>query len=220
VKKAMKTLTRSMKISGGFLAALCLAIGAGADEKPNPYAKPDESWISLSGTVRGVTADQFTLDYGDGWITVEMDDGDRDADGYALLNGDKVVVNGMVDDDFFQTTTIEARSVYVEKLGTWFYASAADEEEPDFLHATPVVLSAVTVQGTVTSVTPDAKEFTVDTGLRQLTVSVEGMAYDPLDDDGYQKIRTGDVVRVHGQMDRKLVEGRQLVAGSVTKVIR
>lgn len=213
-------MQRTLKTLGACFAAACLAVGAGAAEKPNPYAKPDESWISLSGTVRGVTADAFTLDYGDGWITVEMDDGDRDADAYSLLAGDKVVVSGMIDDDFFQTTTIEARSVYVEKLGTWFYASAADEEEPDFLHATPVVPSAVTVQGTVTSVRPKAKEFTVDTGLRELTVSVEGMAYDPLDDDGYQKIRTDDVVRVQGRMDRNLFDGRQLVAGSVTKVIR
>jgi uncharacterized protein YdeI (BOF family) len=213
VQYALKTL-------GAFFAAACLAVGAGAADNPNPYTQPDESWISLSGTVRGVTADAFTLDYGDGWVTVEMDDGDRDADAYALRAGDRVVVSGMVDDDFFQTTTIEARSVYVEKLGTWFYASAADEEEPDFLYATPVVPSAVTVRGTVTSVRPEAGEFTVDTGLRQLTVSVEGMAYDPLDDDGYQKIRTDDVVRVHGQIDRSLFEGRRLVAGSVTKVIR
>ena len=37
-----------------------------------------------------------------------MDDGDRDADAYKLLPGDEVNVIGKVDDDLFQTTTIDA----------------------------------------------------------------------------------------------------------------
>ncbi|WP_312944796.1 hypothetical protein [Stutzerimonas kunmingensis] len=40
----------------------------------NPYISPDGSWISLSGTVTSVAPENFTLDYGSGLITVEMDD--------------------------------------------------------------------------------------------------------------------------------------------------
>lgn len=79
-------------------AASLLALPALAAD---PYAKPDDTWISLSGTVQGVVADAFTLDYGEGMITVEMDDGDRDADGYKLVDGDKVTVTGVIDDDFY-----------------------------------------------------------------------------------------------------------------------
>ena len=56
----------------------------------DPYLMSNNSWISISGTVKSVSADLFTLDYGDGLITVEMDDGDRDADAYKLIPGDEV----------------------------------------------------------------------------------------------------------------------------------
>jgi hypothetical protein len=41
----------------------------------NPYLQPNNAWISIDGTVKAVTADAFSLDYGDGSIIVEMDDG-------------------------------------------------------------------------------------------------------------------------------------------------
>ena len=94
----------------------------------NPYAKDDNSWISINGEVTSVSADEFELDYGDGTITVEMDDGDRDADGYKLLRGDEVRVSGLIEDSFFETTTIDASSVYVKNIDTYFYASAIDDE--------------------------------------------------------------------------------------------
>jgi hypothetical protein len=121
----------------------------------------------------------------------------------------------MVDDDFFETTTIEASSVYVESIGTYFYASALDEEDADTFVtlATPVVVSSTLLQGTVTKVADD--EFTIDTGVRELRVEVDEMPYNPLDDKGYQRIEVGDRVSVAGRMDDDLFEGRELEADSV-----
>ena len=190
---------------------LFVAVPAMAED---PYMEPDDSWISLSGTVKAVTADAFTLDYGKGMITVEMDDGDRDADGYKLIEGDKVTVNGIIDDGLFETRTIEASSVYVEKLDTYFYASAADEEGDVFVtYWSPVVVSRTVVQGTVTEVNDE--EFVLNTGARAITVEVEEMPYNPLDDEGYQKVDVGDRVSVTGTMDYDLFEGRELVADSL-----
>ncbi|MDX1644970.1 MAG: hypothetical protein R3244_11495 [Thermoanaerobaculia bacterium] len=194
-----------------FAIGLLVALPATAEE--NPYLQPDDTWISLSGTVEAVSPDAFTLDYGDGIITVEMDDGDRDADAYALIEGDKVTVTGKIDDDFYETTTIEASSVYVENIGTYFYASAVDEEDTFVTVTTPIVVSETVVQGTVTDVR--ITEFTIDTGLRELTVEVDEMPYDPLDDEGYQKIEVGDRVSVRGDMDVDLFEGRVLEANSI-----
>jgi uncharacterized protein YdeI (BOF family) len=198
-------------------SVLALALtGATAAWAADPMTKPHDSWISVSGTVESVTRDAFALDYGEGVITVEMDDGDRDADGYKLISGDKVTVNGRIDDDLFEARTIEASSVYVENIGTYFYASAVDEEDiQDLVVAidTPIVVSAMTVQGRVTEV--GSEEFTLDTGLRALRVDVEEMSYNPLDDEGYQKIEVGDRVSVAGQMDKDLFEGRELLADSV-----
>jgi len=198
-------------------SALALALtGATAVAAEDPMTQPDDSWISVSGTVERVTNDAFLLDYGEGSMTVEMDDGDRDADGYKLVRGDKVTVNGRIDDDLFEARTLEASSVYVENIDTYFYASAVDEEDINNVIvtvSTPVVVSAITVQGRVTEVSAD--EFVVDTGLRQVRVEVEEMAYNPLDDQGYQKIEVGDRVSVTGQIDNDLFEGRELVADSV-----
>jgi uncharacterized protein YdeI (BOF family) len=198
------------------LAGALIALPAGAED---PYTAPNNSWISLSGEVKSVTPNTFVLDYGDSSVTVEMDDGDRDADAYKLIAGDKVTVYGYVDDDLYETTTIEAASVYVEKLGTWFYASGIDEEDRDVFVTTayPVVPGRVTVQGTVTEVKMD--EFVIDTGLRHLTVEVDEMAYNPLDDEGYQKIQEGQRVSVTGEMDTDLFEGRELEASSIITII-
>lgn len=200
----------------GAAMAVLAVTGASADTK-SPYLRADGTWISISGQVKNVSADTFELDYGDGLVTVEMDDGDRDADAYKLIEGDKVTVNGRIDDDLYEMTKIEASSVYVEKLGTYFYASAADEEDVFFYTVTtPIVVGDLVVRGTVTDV--NDHEFTVDTGLRKLRVEVGGMPYNPLDEEGYQKIEAGDLVKVDGTVETDFFEGHEFRADSVVKL--
>ena len=190
---------------------------AGPVMAKNPYLQPNNSWISISGTVEAVQPDRFTLDYGDGVVTVEMDDGDRDADAYKLFRGDKVTVSGKIDDDLYEITKIEAGSVFVEKLNTTFFASAVDEEDALVVTTTPVIVAETVVQGLVTDV--DMHEFNIDTGLKTLTVDVSEMLYNPLDDEGYQKIEEGDLVRVTGTIDRDLFEGRELMAKTLVEIV-
>ena len=181
----------------------------------NPYALEDDSWISINGEVTSVTADAFELDYGDGQITVEMDDGDRDADGYKLMMGDEVRVSGMIDDDFYDLTTIEASSVYVKNIDTYFYASAMDEEDIGYSIISPSVTDTV-VQGTITSVDVNGEQFTLDSGLQELTVEVDELTYNPLDDEGFQQLDVGDRVSVQGSIDHDFFEGRVFEANYVT----
>lgn len=181
----------------------------------NPYAMEDNSWISINGEVTSVTADAFELDYGDGQITVEMDDGDRDADGYKLMMGDEVRVSGMIDDDFYDLTTIEASSVYVKNIDTYFYASAMDEEDIGYSITSPSVTDTV-VQGTITSVDVNGEQFTLDSGLQELTVEVDELTYNPLDDEGFQQLDVGDRVSVQGSIDHDFFEGRVFEANYVT----
>ncbi len=186
------------------------------EDAPRPYQRPDATWITIDGTVDSVSADSFVLDYGPGVITVEMDDGDRDADAYKLMEGDKVRVSGMIDDDLFELRTIEAGSVYIESLGTYFYASSIDEEDRDVFvtYTTPVIVSDTVLQGTVSAV--EDEEFVLNTGSRLVNVEVEEMPYNPLDDIGYQKIEVGDRVSVTGEMDTDFFEAeREFVARSL-----
>ena len=182
----------------------------------SPYKKADDSWITLSGTVSTVSADAFMLDYGTGKILVEMDDGDRDADAYKLLPGDEVTVTGKIDDDLFEKTSIEASSVHVKKLETTFFASAVDEEDYPLFFALPETVSTISIYGPVTAV--HKNRFTLDRGNRSLSVDVSGMANNPLDDEGYQKIEVGDYVRVTGIIGEGFEENREFQAVSITEL--
>jgi uncharacterized protein YdeI (BOF family) len=197
------------------MASIIAATAAGSvAAAPSPYTQPDDSYISIDGTVAEVSRDSFQLDYGQGEITVEFDDGDRDADAYKLVEGDRVNVAGVIDDDFYELTTIEASSVYVESLGTYFYASSLDEETPVIAVNTPLLMSSMTVQGTVSET--DSDSFSLDIGAQKLKIETEDMRYDPLDDEGYQKISKGDIVSVTGTMVNELFDGRVMEADSVT----
>lgn len=182
----------------------------------NPYTQPDNSWISISGTVASPTADTFLLDYGDGVVSVEMDDWDQYGDAYGIMDGDKVTVYGRVDDDLWESTSIEAASVYVEDLNTYFYANSADEESTAvWTITTPIVLSRTHIRGVVTSVSPDDNEFTIDNGFRKMTVETDRMTYNPLDDIGFQQVDVGDRVSASGTINNEFFDGRVLEADTV-----
>lgn len=203
------------KCLSGLVAVSSLACAPALGQTDSPYAEIEQSWVSISGTVDSVESDQFDLDYGQGLLTVEMDDVDREAATYDLESGDGVIVSGRVDDQFLGTTTLEASSLYIEKLGTTFYASGVEEQRP-IVATAPVVVSDMTLRGLVSEVDPDANEFRVDTGQREITVDVAAMPYDPLDPDRYQQIEEGQYVSVTGQLDEDLfTEAREFEADAV-----
>ncbi|MDX1593585.1 MAG: NirD/YgiW/YdeI family stress tolerance protein [Gammaproteobacteria bacterium] len=212
----MKRLQRQA-LAIGVLAALAAMPVAGQNDQPNPYLMPDESWISLSGQAVDVRDESFVLDYGEGTVIVEMDDWDWYNENRLILENDNVTVYGEIDDDLFETTKIEASSVYVENLGTYFYASSADEEDvADYDYwvvADPIEPGKVTVRGTVHEI--DGREFTINTGLREVTVDTVTLGYNPLDDRGFHRIEKGDYVSVTGEIDNDLFEEREVMADAI-----
>jgi hypothetical protein len=202
-------------------AAISILIGipALAADDTDPYSLRDETWISISGTIASPEDDSFVLDYGKGVVTVEMDDWDSYGEARALMDGDEVTVYGRVDNGLYERTTIEANSVYVKNLNTYFYANDADEESDAYLMwqaPTPLVITAATtVRGKVSGVTPGMRTFTIDTGARLITVDTWELSYNPLDEIGYQKVEKGDIVLVSGHLDTGFFEERQLEADSV-----
>lgn len=188
-------------------------------DKPNPYMKADNTWISISGTAVSSMPDGFTLDYGEGTVLVEMDDWDWYDESHAILEGDKVTVYGDIDDDFFETTSIEAGSVYVESLGSYFYASSADEEGSGeyWVSYSPIIVGDMIVRGTVDEIY--GREFTIDTGYDKLRVDTIMMPYNPLDDKGYQKVEKGDYISVSGNMDYDFWEKRELMADTIITLV-
>jgi uncharacterized protein YdeI (BOF family) len=187
-------------------------------DQPRPYLQSDNAWISIDGTVDSVTANSFALDYGTGEITVEMDDRDRDAEGYKLMKGDMVRVTGRVDHNLLADTTIEASSVYVDNLGTYFFASSADDEDRLLTNTWPLEVSSTTLRGTVQNVEDDS--FTVSSPGGDIRVETQKLAYDPLDENGYQRVEQGDFVLVRGDMDTEFFDTRRELQANTIVVLQ
>lgn len=186
-------------------------------------SKSNGEHITLSGTVRDVKANSFHLKTGNKDILVEMDDYNKwSADGFKLVNGDQVVVNGRIDQDFLEKKKIEAGSVYVKNINTTFYADSADEEDLPYVPSTYLSIKTLPegaqadIQGQVTDVS--GREFTVDTGVRKVTVDTQKMLYNPLDERGFTKLKKGDRVRVSGVVEDNFFENKELSANSVLEL--
>lgn len=69
----LSTMRTSSILGAAVLVSIVAAkLVAAQDMNGNdPCAQPDESWISISGTVVAPNSDSFTLDYGEGLIAVE-----------------------------------------------------------------------------------------------------------------------------------------------------
>lgn len=202
--------------------------GAALAFAQDPKEIPDRGWISLSGEVTATHPEQFTLAYGedDSTITVEMDDWDWYDEASQVGAGEKVTVYGRIDDGLYEARTIEADSVYVADRNTFFYASDIDEEGdyfayPHFMYgyyATAPDGTWMTVSGKVTEV--DGREFTLDNGYRHVQIDTDEMAYNPMDDEGFQKIRKGHRVSVSGELDVGFFEDDELKAVSIVTLSR
>ncbi len=211
----MKRSLLSLSIASTLIATPVAALAADKGvENESPYLAADGSWITLSGKVTSTTADTFMLDYGRGLVTVEMDDWDWFEENGEVLPGDNVTVYGEVDDDTFEGAKVEASSVYVESLGTYFYANAADEESFNDLDVAPTIdIGQMIVTGTITSVS--GSEFTIDSGVQEMTVDTALMPYDPMDDEGFQQLEVGDLVSVTGDIEDDTFEESELLADTV-----
>lgn len=202
--------------SSGILIGFLLTMTTVARAQTDPYLGPNNTWLTIGGTVSEVTRNTFRLDYGLQSVVVEMDDGDRDADAYSLIPGDKVIVSGMIDDDFFESTSIEAASIFVEKLNATYYSSALDEEDYRTRLTWQPRTGEVLVQGRVSSIEDDV--IVVDEGLRSVEVSVDSMPYNPLDDRGLQIIKEGDLVMISGTMGDTFLRDEHLQATAILKL--
>lgn len=125
-----------------------------------------------------------------------------------------MTVNGRIDDGLYERRTIEAGSVYVKSLNSFFYASAADEEG-NFPAFESLTLGSASINGVVTSVSPLTRTMTVNTGNTSVTVDTRSMFYNPLDDRGFQQVDKGDRVSILGRVENKLFDGREFVATSI-----
>lgn len=190
---------------------------AGLDDKLNG------EFVTLSGKVTEVKPHSFTLKTANNNVMVEMDDySSWIADGFKLVNGDQVVVTGRVDQDFLEKRKVEAGSVYVKNLDTYFFASSDDEEDFSYIPTTYSLVgtlpegATIDLQGKVTKI--QGREFTVDTGIRKIVVDTQKMGFNPLDKEGFTKLQVGDRVKVSGKVEENLFEAKEVAATYVMEL--
>lgn len=194
-----------------------LNVQAGFSDKTNG------EFVTISGKVSDVKADSFNLNVEGNKILVEMDDYGWAADGYKLVNGDQVVVSGRVDKDFLEKKKVEAGSVYVKNIDSYFFANSSDEEDVPVITTTYTLIptlpegASVDLQGKITSV--KGRELVVDTGTRKVTVDTKELIFNPLDKEGYTKLSVGDRVHVSGKVDKDYFDTKEVDAKFVTELI-
>lgn len=222
----MKTSKTVASIISSQLVMAPLAIADNSAEKQKNDDSPrhsvdekvetaeNESRITLGGKVISAAPDSFMLKYDGGKIMIEMDDYDWYREGYQILKGDEVTVYGVIDADPLETRTVEAGSVWVKGLNTYFYANSDDEE--DFVNYMTYTTGfpKMGLTGTISSI--DGNEFmlTTLTG-KKMQVDVDPLPYDPMDDEGFQRLDTGDRVWVTGTFDRGYFERNEIQANQV-----
>lgn len=131
----------------------------------------DGDRITIAGLVASVLPDRFTLDHRTGTVTVEMDDWDpayREA--MPLRKGDQVVVSGAIDDNLYLRKRIEAESVFINTINTYFYANPADEDNRPRPGFRPDADAYVDLVGTVEAV--EGEGLLLRIGERQVRVSL------------------------------------------------
>lgn len=196
--------------------AICLSVSALAQSDDN---ESDGTWMGLTGTVTSTESDSFELDYGKGRVTVEMGHWNTLGEVFPVVGGDKVSVYGEADNGLHQSRRIEADSIYVDDLNSYFYASSADKDEfGEWMVDVDAAEGHVTYTGTVTSIEPLANTLTIDAGAMELTVDTSALADDPLHENALEQIDLGDRVRFEAVVDRDFIGDQDFLAKSVTRL--
>jgi hypothetical protein len=151
-------------------------------------------WVRLDGEVVASTPgspSNFILDYGTSNIAVEANAWDSMADQLNLDIGDMVSVTGRLNEGRFDTQTIRADAIYIEKLNAVFYANGAAERDLG-LGASPqgLVKKGVSYTGRVADISTDGFSL----GRSKLLVNTTQMG------SGYQnnKVQRGERVSIWG----------------------
>ncbi len=178
----------------------------------DPEEKEDGSWVGVRGNVVEVSEGRFTLDHGDGRIPVILEGKNIGEEEPTFIDGEQVVVYGLVDDGFFKGTRINARAVFVESQSRYTYLT--DGFNTFVQIAIPGFTSGSVVQGHVTDVADG--HITIDDGDDSIRIDTSSLQEDPAA-EGEKAVGEGDLISAIGNMDRNFWTGRILKAQSLYK---
>lgn len=204
------------------LGAVALTLGLfepGSAQAANQNTAEDDSYVTLSGTVGGVSdKDEFTLNYGGGTIKVDTNDAwpnlfNRDANNATryIREGDRVVVTGKVDDNWFTQRELDAYSLRHQRGSEVFNyeaerrSAAAPAIKDDMLDDK----GSVTITGTVSKVEDNGRYLVRYPG-KMTAIRVDASA---LKEAG--PFNVGDRVTVTGPLTDTLFTRKEIKADGI-----
>ena len=210
-----------MKILLCLLMILGTAISYGSTQFKNAS---DGEYITVSGKVTKASGKNFHLESKGQKMEVTMNNNFDmwTSDGLKIRQGDKIVVTGRVDNDLLDKKTLNASSVYVKNLNSYFYGDSSDNSYTPVLSSSYMAIedlpenSSVDITGKVTNIS--GREFTVDTGLRKVQVDTADMLYNPMDSTGLTQVKKGDRVQISGLVDNKYLDEKELSASYIIEL--
>lgn len=221
IAETTKTTTTTMKST-----TVTPIVSTNTAVNANVATAADQSPVVLTGTIQSVSDDEFVLSYGSGNITVEMEDWNWNGENMKNLRvGDRVTVTGQIDDDLFEGREIEADNIYLTASNVYYYREGST--------ASPIMGTAyrspntstmagdgtfVAMSGRVSNI--NGKEFTLtDENNMTMQVDTGELGYDPLDAEGVQRVREGDMIQVYGEVDEDFFERKEILASRVISLM-
>ena len=225
MKKGFLTLmaTSALFIAAGQPVLAEQVKASGVDATPLS-SMPDQAHVILSGIVSDVRDDEFDLKYETNTITVELDNfGWTEAEMAMVRPGQKMVVEGFIDDDLFEGREIEAFGLNIYDDYMYYYTTDRSPSLDQYYSKEKLGAQStedgayVVMTGTVSGI--NGTEFMLKNGNKTMQVDTGMLGYDPYDDEGLQKISNGDRVHVYGEIDDGFFENKEIMAQGVVKLV-
>ncbi len=163
---------------------------------------PEGSFITLTGRVVEAHPDGFVLDYGTGNVTVQMNDWDWYERDYRSLEGQRVTVQGRIDDNWTTRRSIDAQTVLASHTNRLYYAPipgrAATIQSYEML--VPIADANTRIIGTVASIDPREREIWLESGGVEFAVNTDKLDFDPFSPRAPLRLNVGDRVIVGGNL--------------------
>jgi uncharacterized protein YdeI (BOF family) len=208
-EKGVLDMKKLLALSVASFVLSTSASALAAEDKATLGKLQDQAQVIVTGKVTDVRSDEFDLDYGPNTITVELDRfGWTGKETKYLDKGESVTVKGIIDDDLFEGREIEAYSVQLNDSYVYYYSEHSEPVYYTYYYSTDALQA--TVSGKVVKI--DDRDVTLKTKTGEMTIDTSALDYDPFDDEGFQKIETGDRIWVTGSIDNKLFQDNEIIA--------
>lgn len=212
-------MTKYTRAGAAFGVALLFSTSAIAMDQKSPAELEDDTYVTLSGTVGNIVdSDEFELVYSGGRIMVDTNDKwpalfVRDAN-EVLNTGDRVQVQGEIDDNFFAKKEIDAtRIVHGNSTSYRVYSLNNNMVDPEaYTYVLGEEGESVAVTGNVMRVMDDQK-FVLNYDSGTIQVDADDIAMSKTD-----RLTVGDRVTVYGQIDNDWFEKHEIDADRIVEI--